>query len=270
MPYIDRKKGKIVSLFSVPQANEDGEVLRDAEGKPLQEFLPDDHPEVIEFCKEHPMPETKPLTPKEIEQQHREWQRLDVEHKSLRDLMVSFSITFSELEMALGNLLYEILNIQPKSSHIGHAIYYTPTSFEARRDIVNSALIQLIKENEKLADVKTHSDVIFDKINQLNRKRRNPIAHGSPITLNINGKVYARITSPAFDILRVGSIIQNNQIPGFSVQDMKIAVAQCRWCIERIDDINRLITAYHEDDDETYQKKFARLDKNLQAKQYPH
>jgi hypothetical protein len=172
--------------------------------------------------------------------------------------------------MALGNLLYEILNIQPKSSHIGHAIYYTPTSFEARTNIVNFALIQLIKENEKLADVKIHSDVIFDKISQLNRTRRNPIAHGSPITLHINGKAYARITSPAFDILRVGSKIQNSQIPGFSVQEMKIAVTQCRWCIDRVDDINRVITAYHEDDNDTFQEKFARLDKNLQVESYPH
>ena len=50
--------------------------------------------------------------------------KLLVEHQAIAAASHAFNAEFSELELALGNLLYEALHVP--DSRVAHAIYYTP------------------------------------------------------------------------------------------------------------------------------------------------
>lgn len=264
MPYIRRKKGKIVATFFSPQANDNGEILRDAEGKPLQEYLPDDDPEIIEFRKRHPMLEVKPLTQQQIKVLEKEWDRLGKEQKLLRDYMVTFSDSWSQMEIALSCLLYKVLNIKPKSSHLAYAIYYSPSSFDARSQLIDKTLRLFIDENPETNDIIKPWTQLINDIRKI-RNIRNRVAHGSPLNLHIRGKAYARIAPPAFDTNLIGGPAKKGTIPGLSVSEMELHIKTLRFLHDRIDDVNRAINSFHEND-EMYKEKVQKLKQNLQTK----
>ena len=197
---------------------------------------------------------------KDFERMHKEHERREEEYKKLRSYMVSFSISWSELEMALGNLLSEILNIP--HSRIAHAVYYTPPAFDTRVKIIDSTIYQIIKENNDLSELTKLWEKLFKKINEI-REKRNLIAHGSPCTFLINGKQHLRFAPPAFDIVRIHPKKDKRQLPGLSVDDMKRAVIKLQWVIDRVDDVNRMLVSYHKKDG-TLSDKIRILEENLQ------
>ncbi len=255
MPYVQRDHtGKIIGLYAQPQPRPDGASL--TEPDPLAE----DHPDVAAFRAEHPLSDDllKPLTEEDVQRTEETHKRLAKEHEDLRNAIWIFNQSFSELEIALSALLYEALNIQPRSSHLAYAIYYSPNGFDARADIVANVIQQLVSENPALADLQPVWADLFKGLRGP-RIMRNKIAHATPITLSIHGKSHVRLTAPVFDAIRVGRhITETGQPPGLEGSEIRAGAKNIRMLIERIDGINRLFLAFRAGDP-TLPRKLAAL-----------
>jgi hypothetical protein len=134
---------------------------------------------------------------------------------------------------------YEILHLP--TSHITYAIYFSPTSAEARADIVSNALLQLVRENDDLDTPETnwktlaaHWASIAEALSSI-RNFRNKVAHGSAQQLAIGKKTHLRLMSPAFDVIRVSRTIDRKQVPGLTARDIQIAVSKTRLAVATVD-----------------------------------
>jgi hypothetical protein len=189
----------------------------------------------------------------------------ELEHERLRNHVGQFLYIFSTLETALSTLLYAILNI--RDSQIAYAVFYSPTSFEARAEIVNNALIQIATERQPLAGVLPLWQTVRDKMQDV-RRLRNAVAHSSQTTYGIGDKLYARLSPPAFDVIRVGRKRAKRQIPGLTSHDLWEGIKKIRWLSERVDDVNRLVTEFH-DGNPSLREKYAALEAGLRAGRSP-
>jgi hypothetical protein len=87
-----------------------------------------------------------------------------------------------------------------------------------------------------------------------------------PITLAIRGKNHARLTSPAFDTNRVGRHIQEGRIPGLTASEIITGAKKARWIAERIDEVNRVFSAFYDEGNPTLPDKIRELTSGLQTK----
>ncbi len=192
-----------------------------------------------------------------------EHESLDREHMELNNAILAHQRAWVELEIALSALLYEVLNVEPRSSLIAYALYYSPTSIEARTELVHNALNQLITENPGLAPLAPLWLLLYKKIGRA-RTTRNAVAHGTPHILSINGKNYARLTSPAFDVIRVGRPISKGQIPGIGAHELSDAVKRAVYLMECVDEVNRAVAAFR-DQPQTIQENLLSLENRLKS-----
>jgi hypothetical protein len=247
MPFVQRNwKGEVTGLFARSQANEE---------------LPEDDPEVIAFRQAHPIDPRmlSPRTPAEIDKSNRDHMRVEADHKLIAAGVVKFNRLFTELETAMSALMYALIN--KPDSQIAYAIYYSPTSFEARATLVENSLVQLSSENVKLVSLIKTWESARDYLQKV-RRLRNGIAHGAPLTVVINAKQYARLAAPAFDIIRIGRPIAKRQVPGITHQDIEQGVQHVLRLREVVESVNRLVSSFH-DGDPALQDKFAALDLSL-------
>lgn len=245
MPFVQRnKKGEITGLWTVRQWE-------------AQEELSDDNPEVVAFKeRQPPLPKNflRPLTRKEAEKPQKEHEALDAEYQTSNNAALALYRGWSELELALSGLLYEVLHLPNKGSRLANVIYFSPTSLGARTTLVNNAVLQLIEEDEKgLGNLLPLWTEVIKRMRP-ERETRNAVAHGSPITLHIRGKKYVRWTSPPFDHIRIGRPISEGGIPGVSADQMSRSVQQLGYLMECVDDVNRAVVAYR-DTPSTFQGK---------------
>ena len=119
MPYyVERDfSGKVVGLCTNPSVQEDGFCLTDPDP------LPDDHPEIVAFWKEHPAPQFPMLTREQMEEASRQQEKNQEDVRKLERLMLAHFSHMSSLELALGGLLQQILNIQGNAQNVARAIY---------------------------------------------------------------------------------------------------------------------------------------------------
>jgi hypothetical protein len=244
MPYVQRDhKGNIVGLYAAPQEPVDG-IPRTG-----PEPLPDDHPEVVAFLQKlealhGPRPKPPPMpTIEEMKRRTAEGERLKREHEEIKKAVDHFNAIFAGLEIALSALLYATLNI--RKSQVAYAIYYSPTSFDARATLVDNALTQIISESDELKESELLSlwQCVHANIAPA-RRLRNALAHGSQITLSIRGKQHARFAPLAFDVIRLGRPMAKRQIPGLTANDISAGAKKAQVVRDQIDIANRIITDF--------------------------
>jgi hypothetical protein len=210
----------------------------------------------------------RPLTRKETNELRKEHEALDAEYQSSNNAALAIYRGWSELELALSGLLYEVLHLPTKGSRLANVIYFSPTSLGARTTLVNDAVLQLIEEDEKgLGDLRPLWAEVFKQMRP-ERETRNAVAYGSPITLSVRGKNYVRWTSPPFDHIRVGRPISKNKIPGVSADQLSRSVQQLSHHRDCVDDVNRAVVAYR-DTPSTFQEKLVMLREHLKTLSSP-
>ena len=91
----------------------------------------------------------RPLTRKEAKELRKQHEALDAEYQSSNNATLALYRGWSELELTLSGLLYEVLHLPTKGSRLANVIYFSPTSLGARTTLVNDAVLQLIEEDEK-------------------------------------------------------------------------------------------------------------------------
>lgn len=257
MWYVQRNwKREITGLFAAPQPQPDGTSLTDPEP------LPDDHPEIVAFLERHPVPPAflKPLTAAEIQQQEQRRTKIEADHEAIRNAVSAFNNAFMHVETSLSALLYSCLGIS--KSNVAYAIYYSPTSFDARCEIVENAVIELALENESLKELIELWKDVGEALNKT-RRLRNAVAHNSPNTLMIRNKAHARLTSPPFDAIRVGRPIALGQIPGLTSNEIRAGTKTALWTMGRLDEVNRVFAAFHDTGNPTLPEKLSALKRGL-------
>lgn len=207
----------------------------------------------------------KPPSDKDWQRIQQTQRRIEREHAAIRQAVTQFNQQFAELETALSALLYVTVN-RP-NSRVAYALYYSPTSFDARVDLVQNAVIQIASENKNaLGSLITPwaQSPLLKLVYQIDRIRnlRNAIAHSAPNTLHVGGKPHARLTAPPFDVIRVGRKLEDRQIPGLTANDINQGANKAGWLIDRVDRLNRVLTAFY-DGDPSLPEKFELLRKGL-------
>jgi hypothetical protein len=248
-----------------------GEITGYSEGGPMgdkSELVAEDHPDLVAYIKAHPIPPEmlRPLTEQERAEAQADWERVRKEHDEIQQAIWRFNGLFSQLETALSCLLYAAIH-QPKTQ-IAYAIYFSPNGFDARREIVDNAVQQIVSENERLKPLLPLWAIINDKTTGP-RNTRNKIAHGMPGTLIIRNKKHVRLTSPSFDQIRIGRPVRAGRIPGLTASDINAASDRLIWLRERIDEVNRLLFTHFEDGNPTLPEKFAELEAGLKKPDSP-
>jgi hypothetical protein len=215
------------------------------------------------------MKRPKRLTPDELEKLAQQNREIEAEYVELNNYTLAFHRQWAELDNALGALLYEILHLP--DSHIAYAIYFSPTSAEARAEIVSNALLQLVRENDDLGKPRTnwkklnlHWVAISETLSAI-RNFRNKVAHGSAQRLVIGKKTHLRLMSPAFDVIRVGRTIDRKQVPGLTAHDIQTAVSKTRFAVTMVDFTNKAIVALRDNDTLALLGIFSELEANLKA-----
>ena len=243
MPYVQRDPtGKIVCSATNPQPQQEGSCLTESE------FLPDDHPEVIEFMKRFPMITQGHMTEEDFKREEEDQKRVDKEIPELQTLALAHISVWASLETALSALLYTALNIQPASSHIAYAIYYGLTGFDARLTVVNNVIIQLMNEKKELESLREHWEKLHKKID-IAKNRRNTVAHSTIQTLIYGSKPRKKraVLSPLpFDVIRLQRKIEAGEDPGLDVNQFTTVVERAFKLAECIDSVNRVISNFHQ------------------------
>lgn len=243
MPYVQRDhKGNIIATYANPQSPVDG--IPRTEPDPL----PEDHPEVVAFRQKMEalfgtFSKRQPLNFEEMKRQRAEGERIEREHQEIKQAVERFNSVFAQLEIALSALLYATLNL--RNSQAAYAIYYSPTSFDARAALVDNVLIQVISENNELKESELLP--LWQRINgniAAARRLRNALAHGSQITLNIGDKQHARFAPLAFDVIRLGRPIADRQVPGLTANDISAGTKKALNIRDRVDIANRILTDF--------------------------
>lgn len=225
MPFVRRDaNGKIISSFLQPQNN--------------TEEVSDDAPEYVEYLKNFPSGFLV-MTPEQAAQAESKAKKSKQEENEIHLAIETFNKLFSSLESALSLLLHSILNAK---GEVAFAIYYSPTSFDARAEIVGNALFQIAVENPKLGTLVDIWQQVGKKIDRV-RRLRNAIAHGSVSTLLINGKQYVRLSPPIFDVIRLGRTVDKGQVPGLSTHDISGGIAKLREAADFVRDVNGIVQA---------------------------
>lgn len=114
------------------------------------------------------------------------------EIEKLHDAVVGHMKRWSDLEIALSTLLYEILNLE---SQIAYVIYFTPEGFDSRLKIVDHTLKQFMVENPACGIIQESWERINKELG-ISRRIRNGVAHGSTIILGIRNQYYVRHCPP--------------------------------------------------------------------------
>jgi hypothetical protein len=270
MPYVQRNfVGKIIGLFASPAPQPDGTCLTEPDP------LPDDHPEVVQFLAEHPMPESisRMPTQQEMEEALKEHERLSSEQKQLQNLMLGHFQAWARLELALSGLLQIILNIQPPANQLARTIYFSLGGFEQRMTMITAVIKRFI--DERVTDDKSNSplrkciDLWVGVCEEMKaaRRDRNTVSHGSLINLGHGGKRHMRVTAPVFDPIRVTGPLAKGTLVGLGIEELSLALKRVDRIAICVDCMNKCITAFHEFGPATLTGTIAVLERNLQEAQ---
>jgi len=228
---------------------------------PEWELLPDDHPDFIAYMGGNPVDPTK----EELERFGKELARLEDEGLAIKAAVADFNVAFSQLEQALSHLLHDILNVG--DSKLAYAIYFSPTSFDARAELVGNAVIQIATEQKRLAELLPHWERITKWMRSV-RILRNAIAHSSLLNLQIKGKLYARLSPPASDVIRIGRKLAERQIPGLSAHDIRQGSLKVRRLSDAVVLVSRVVAEFH-DGNPSLQRRFLALKNGPMAADSP-
>jgi hypothetical protein len=269
MPYYVQRdfSGKVVTLYSHPAVQDDGFCLTEPDP------LADDHPEILAFLAAQPvLPAIKMPTEAEMAVSNRQWEQSQEEARTLQKLMLAHFTSMSHLELALGALLQQLLNVQSPALHVARAIYFSIPGFDQRCVTVGKAVQQFVEDHMR-ADRAKYSELehlaqswskVRDRLAEV-RGVRNVVAHGSISMIQHGGRYQARLMAPVFDPIRVGNPLAKGSNPGLGVADLQAAMALMQHVARCVDRLNDSFTEFHKFGVAAVVKQRPRLEANLTA-----
>lgn len=255
MPYVQRNsKLEIIGLFTHPQPGL------------AEEFVVEEHPEVQALRDEMGATEWPSQMPSatEMRRMEREQQEIQAGHAAMDTAIVDFLKAWSNLETSLSTLLYEALDIRPRSSRVAYAIYYSAPSFASRVRLLTEVFEQLAAEQAELVDLPKLWQQICRQLRTF-REISELVAHGARIVLAIDGRNAVRLTSPAHDAKRAGRADPRGAASSGSAKDITDSIARVVQLQADIDRINRLFTLLHNRDLPHFQRLFSELQQGSAA-----
>lgn len=145
--------------------------------------------------------------------------KIVAEHQAIREAMLELMFAWAGLENTLSFLLAKI--IRDPSHALASAIYFAPSNTETRLNIIGSVLKIAIGRSPHYETTIAPAWKRFTNSFGGRKNVRNQVAHGHITTMNIKGKRHARLTSPLFDVIRVGGSLLQGKLPGLSSNDIQ-------------------------------------------------
>lgn len=251
MPYVQRNfLGVVTGLFAVAQPGYG------------EEFLQDDHPEVVDFLsKQPPLPADflKPITEDQQRKNEASHALAVEENQQLRNLTLSYLGQWAELETACSALFYVIVNSGPKSSKIAYAIYYALGGFDARIGVLHQSILQLFEETPGLQRTAKSWGAIYDELKAV-KGVRNKVAHGTILTIHSGGRQITRLAAPPFDPINIGRPLAKGPEVGMSPEQLARHLRCLPIATEALDGMNRLIADFREFGEGPLPQRLAELD----------
>lgn len=213
-----------------------------------EEFLPDDHLEILDFLgKQPPLPADflKPLTQDQLRMHEAAAALAAEENQQLRNLTLAYLKQWAELETACSTLFYVIVNSEPKSSKIAYAIYYALGGFDARIGVLNQSMLQLFEENPKLRCATKSWGSIYDELKTV-KGVRNKVAHGTILTIHSGGRQITRLTAPPFDPINIGRPLTKGPEVGLAPDQLTRHLRCLPIAVNALDGMNSLIADFRE------------------------
>jgi len=247
MPFIQRDAaGKITGLYVNPQPGY------------AEEVLPDDDPQVIAFRTEHPIP-TELLAQADSRTEAKEIRRLMEDTKRIREAIFNMIFAWANLENELSLLLGALL--QERTMALSSAIYFAPPSTETRLAIVSATLRMALGGSPHFAKIEAAWTRF---VASFGRKKgvRNQVAHGQIVTVAMNGKNTARLTSPAFDFSRIAGSVAKKQLPGLGPNEIEQSASAVVRLSGEVTTWLAIVAAFYAADDATLLQKLAELPAN--------
>lgn len=250
MPYAIRDiDGNLTGYTSGPQP-----------GMP-EEFLPDDHPEIIAYLQKFPIPTDflKPTTRAETAKLNAEFERNRAEAHALQTLIPMYLAAWAELETAFSTLFYVIVNTNPPHSKVAYAVYYSLGGFDARIGMVRAAMNQLVEENPALSQSAAAWAALMCEAKEV-KATRNSVAHGTILTVAHRNRRFTRLTSPPFDVNNVGRPLSKGSDVGLSAIQLEAHLKCLPLLVEAVDAMNRLIADFRQHGPRTLPQRLSELE----------
>jgi len=253
MPYVQRNsKLEIIGLFANPQSGL------------AEEYVAEEHPEVVAIRDQMGATEWPSQMPSttEMRRMEREQQEITADGEALDAAIVHFLKSWSNLETSLSTLLYEVLDIRPRSSRLAYAIYYSAPGFEARLKLLTEVFEQLATEQRELEEFPAIWQAASRQLVTF-RETRNLVAHGARIILAVDGRNAVRLTSAAHDAKRAGRPDPRGTAHGGSASDIIDAANRVALLQIEIDRINKLFTSLHNQELPAFHRLLAELQTSI-------
>jgi hypothetical protein len=140
------------------------------------------------------------------------------QHEHINQSMLFMMRQWAFLETHLAMLLHTI--IRDGNGSLASAIYFAPSAFEARKQIVEAALMTVCEPYDKDNDISDLWATWSARINK-HKKVRNAVAHGTVSTYYRFGKNQARLMPPFFNFSPLAKSYKSRQPPGLSGNDIE-------------------------------------------------
>jgi hypothetical protein len=161
--------------------------------------------------------------------------KIQQEMLDLKEGMFSLGHRWATLEDFLASLLNAILHTDKP---YGFALYFSAVSAETRFAIVDAAITQFFRGEPHEEQALGAWKELLKRMNTA-KGNRNKVAHGTVQAPTVNGKLYARIAGPFFDLERR----KPNEPNGMSLNDLRQAISLLSRAVAGTHYMNMLVTA---------------------------
>lgn len=199
-----------------------------------EEELQDSDPEILKFFEKFPPGFLTPPSPEEVKAAQIRQIVLDQELHAIQESVTLFTRSFSALELSLSDLLARILNLS--NGRFAFAIYFSAPGFGARVELVGNVMAEFAQNDKAFGVVAEIWQRIEKKLHRI-RKFRNAIAHGSGEMIIFQGRHFARLIPPSFDVVRLKTNDPAQRAPGLSAEDIGSAASRSSLAATLVRDV---------------------------------
>lgn len=191
-------------------------------------------------------------------------EHLTEEHEEMLKNVSILTLSWAHVENALVILFSKIIRDPPAA--LASAIYFSPSSLEARFKIVKSALSVVIRGHPRAERISSFWNTTVNKFGHL-KYTRNFVAHGQITTHHYRGRNRLRLTAPMFQFAPFEESFEKRQAPGMSSGDLKKSTTAVRTLTKRITAMTSIVTHLRDQTDEALVERLLEAENQFRSEE---
>lgn len=166
---------------------------------------------------------------------------------------------WAELENGLAHLLNILISTEPNRRNfaMASAIFFAPTSLEARISIASSAFGVWADQTSKFSELRQAWKRVMRRINN-NKGTRNTIAHGQIVQIHRNQKVKYRVTPPVLDP-RFHNLVSTGKPIGLGAHEIQQSAKAVSEIIKIIKTLSNLADLWQRGEQQAFERTYLEL-----------